>query len=704
MWSRNIKQRFNLETSDEITDVSLWNEDSYIISTTSGKIFRDCLSNSSKEPFLYQFSLKTIYAVAAICNDRIYIHDNFLKVLLEYSPEEMLESHMINHQYEEAYEFAVKFNLNTDDVMKAKWEDSIELNNWDISILDRIKDRKWVLEQCKHPPFPNSYTLIKKMINYGLSLSNHISAKAIEDELEHMFEKLESSSSSPSTQVTISVMEFYMYRVQFLRRLDLLCTFEAIHMNETLKNDSGLGLGKRFADFLKTSLIDFAISQADDGFFSNLKILFTRHGSKLLPYRLSLLQRLPLTISPFDTEAILPSLQKWYEIPWRKSDWAEAKDLVEFVSLIQENDMNTRLERTSYPASLEETKEWYINRIDRLINETGQIAFARSLCEIASSKGIDLGGLTLNLGLLECARKNIEYQAISLTDLHKIPPEKILHLVILSCDLENTSFLLSNILYPYLMASNTRNSYIKELQEGLLELCLKDLKFLHLILSVGFTNPSFVDFLSIPFLIQKCAYRGDTMFDLDFWQQIVDDFDKYETSTTSEGWREEDWSLEIEDCHSSLDNFKDVLQDLSDYVKIAVFLKSHGIFWNLSQIQQLNTGNSRPLLSKILRQSKLLLNANEQTWNNSLHSILHFVRQGLFNQVSENSVYTEYVVYAFSQAKFQFVQQIFFPKSGVCPLSSENIELLSLNAAVEYFDNDQEGDRSKGLMKLSRTW
>jgi hypothetical protein len=67
-------------------------------------------------------------------------------------------------------------------------------------------------------------------------------------------------------------------------------------------------------------------------------------------------------------------------------------------------------------------------------------------------------------------------------------------------------------------------------------------------------------------------------------------------------------------------------------------------------------------------------------------------------------VYTEYVVYAFSQAKFQFVQQIFFPKSGVCPLSSENIELLSLNAAVEYFDNDQEGDRSKGLMKLSRTW
>lgn len=53
--------------------------------------------------------------------------------------------------------------------------------------------------------------------------------------------------------------------------------------------------------------------------------------------------------------------------------------------------------------------------------------------------------------------------------------------------------------------------------------------------------------------------------------------------------------------------------------------------------------------------------------------------------------------------EFQFVQSIFYPKNGESVLSQSTIETLVLNAAIDFFDNDQEGDQNTGLMKLSRT-
>ncbi|CAG8539491.1 9441_t:CDS:2 [Ambispora leptoticha] len=339
-------------------------------------------------------------------------------------PEDLLKRKIRALEYDDALVIAETYNLNTDPIYQARWRDA-EISETAIhEYLDKINDRKWVLESCLER-IPDFREPAEMLLNYALKMSD-----ILETMLDSSMSSLSISTkynpkvlaktlrekpldSDPWVEEMLKAMNFsehYLnicrYRYYALKYLDRLRTFNdimKIKRNENSKSkeiaieeDTALN----FADYALTFADDYGLFRDDsiaaqamdfatDEFFGGLQILFTRHGPETLPYRFDILEQIPETSDPDAYENLLPKVKNsyneednsleclWDEKPWREPDWVEnpvLKSLILRQDELEEWDFEEiGLKKVPYPASSSHITNWYYNRAHKIDRMSGQV-------------------------------------------------------------------------------------------------------------------------------------------------------------------------------------------------------------------------------------------------------------------------------------------------------------------------------------------
>jgi len=113
--------------------------------------------------------------------------------------------------------------------------------------------------------------------------------------------------------------------------------------------------------------------------------------------------------------------------------------------------------------------------------------------------------------------------------------------------------------------------------------------------------------------------------------------------------------------------------------------------------------NGKNFIARLLRKSEILSSGDDSKWQNTLDTMLRLQNDDLFSSLTLLDIYTEMVAIALAQARFPFAQSIFYPRSGTSPFSVSSMETLVMNAAQDFFDNDEQGNRNHGFLRQSRT-
>ncbi|KAJ3297076.1 hypothetical protein HK104_000885 [Borealophlyctis nickersoniae] len=349
-----------------------------------------------------------------------------LMCLLKTTPLEAMRRKIALGDYTTALELAAKFDLDKDEVYKAQWL-QIDVSEATIrDFLGKIRDRQWVLHQCLDR-IPPSGKAAKLLLQYGLKQTNFLTLRDVEAEIEAVLEQLSgneadvgnsreslvSNATQPEGAVQPSTMDLCLFRIQFLKYLDRLDTHEAIYAGTQFGSggpefgDQPTAFAEHFAWFRDADLVAQAVDFAIDENLAALEQLFTRHGSDVLPCRLSILSHLPETADPTSYKHLLPRIDQktgneapWVVIPWRKPDWTKSDTVLEFVGLIDDEDHSVLgvpqplpgIERRDYPASASVISKWYATRSREIEARSGQIDFALDLVRLGMHNGVK--GLT----------------------------------------------------------------------------------------------------------------------------------------------------------------------------------------------------------------------------------------------------------------------------------------------------------------------
>ena len=642
-WSRS-SARYNLDKHDCIIDFDLLNDSSFVLATSQGKLIKDSVSVDTF--FVYPLALGTIYAVSAASDDRIFIHDNNLKCLLAVTPEEMLDYHIGANEFDLALEVARKYTLDTDYVLKSEWNFSLDINHWEISILSKVQDRKWVLETCLKT-FPNSIATIKQMYTFGLSLTSHLNSSIIESEVEMMLENMEDVTGKSNG---LTSLDLYLYRIQFLERMDRLSTFESLFMGSILSGSS-FDISHEFQKFISTSLLDFAKEKAKECHFEALDLLLTRHGSLLLPHHESILDNIPVIIDPVSYSSLLPSKSAFKCTPWRKDDWSESKNLLEFAAMI--HDSISYLEPYAADTNvLESNLEWFKKRIFE-IESAGQTLFAFNLCKFAVTAGyIELASTSQNLLLMSALTDIDAKKYCDLHEFERIPKTECIDEIILHSSSSNIVGTLTDLVFPYWISSELGN---EKLEECLLRKLQNDPDCFVQVLQALVQCDSDKINISIETIVKSFSYALD--FDAATrvpWSDVIAELSKKPNQRIQEpeGWGDnfDDFDVDMDVVDSEIPSY---IARLQTQVEFFNFLATHGHKLDLGQVQKLEFADKGKLfLSKLLRQSTILLDAQstDNDWNMFLDNTRYFLDRKMINQVTETDLYTEMILFALGEA------------------------------------------------------
>lgn len=157
----------------------------------------------------------------------------------------------------------------------------------------------------------------------------------------------------------------------------------------------------RLADFLETPLRDLAFQAAAAGEIDVLRTLFNRHARDLNPFRLEILETIPLFTDVVEYTDLLPKYDTRQDLeidqqgrPWRLEDpeWQSEPKVKKLLGL----------EVPEWTASsARELAEWYKARVEEMDEATGQIDNALSLVQYGAAQGLPgLDALGEELSLL----------------------------------------------------------------------------------------------------------------------------------------------------------------------------------------------------------------------------------------------------------------------------------------------------------------
>ncbi|XP_042740699.1 neuroblastoma-amplified sequence isoform X2 [Lagopus leucura] len=362
------------------------------------------------------------------------ITKNFRLVSLRSTtPEELYQRKIDNEEYEEALSLAQAYGLDSDLVYQRQWRKSA-VNVASIQdYLSKIKKRAWVLHECLER-VPENVDAAKKLLQYGLKGTDLEALVAIgkgedggrfilpgeadvgipyenflspDEETDAKTEKearkhQELLLSLNFSKLTLEQKELCRSRLKLLTYLDRLETYEEIlggpHSAEQHYD------GEFFKKFRNQNIVLSARTYARESNVRALEILFTFHGSALLPHRQAILSNFPETTSPHEYAFLLPEAS--YEqgtlkiIPWneqkhREEDWCEKADCRTIVERTLQDESEFLYEsqpellkyRTT-ELSVELVTDWYLSRAQEIEKYAMQVDCALSLVRLGMERNI----------------------------------------------------------------------------------------------------------------------------------------------------------------------------------------------------------------------------------------------------------------------------------------------------------------------------
>ncbi|KAG9494612.1 hypothetical protein GDO78_002120 [Eleutherodactylus coqui] len=384
----------------------------------------------------------------------------------------------IDHEeYGEALSLAQAYGLDTDLVYQRQWRKSAVNIATIQDYLSKIKKRSWVLHECLER-VPENVDAAKELLMFGLKgtdLEALVSIGNGEDggrfilpgdvdiddvPYEDFLTPEEEATSRKEREIqrrkkllqrvdfdslTLEQKELCRCRLKLLTYLDRLSTYEEILGGPQAAE-------KRYdADFFKKfrnqNIVLSARTYARESNVQALDLLFTFHGSDLLPHRLAILSNFPETTPPHKYAILLPEasfeagelkIVAWNEQEHRDKDWCEEPrcklqvepskpDLAEF---LYEEQPELLLYRSDC-LSIDIVKNWYWKRAEEIENYARQVDGALSLVRLGKEKSIPgLERLCDDLVTLE----TLVYEAncdvsLNLKDLHEIKDMEKLRLL-----------------------------------------------------------------------------------------------------------------------------------------------------------------------------------------------------------------------------------------------------------------------------------
>ncbi|XP_050807603.1 NBAS subunit of NRZ tethering complex [Gopherus flavomarginatus] len=350
------------------------------------------------------------------------------------TPEELYQRKIDNEEYGEALSLAQAYGLDSDLVYQRQWRKST-VNIASIQdYLSKIKKRSWVLHECLER-VPENVDAAKELLQYGLKgtdlealiaigkgeddgrfiLSGEVDIDEIPyeqflspgEEAENRKERearkhQELLLSVNFSKLTLEQKELCRSRLKLLSYLDRLATYEEIlggpHAAEQRYD------AEFFKKFRNQNIVLSARTYARESNVRALEILFTYHGSDLLPHRLAILSNFPETTSPHEYSFLLPEaccrrdvlmILPWNEQKHREEDWCENPQCkMIFEPVLQDEDeflYEAHPELLKYRTtklSIDLVSDWYWNRAQEIENYAMQVDCALSLVRLGMERKI----------------------------------------------------------------------------------------------------------------------------------------------------------------------------------------------------------------------------------------------------------------------------------------------------------------------------
>ncbi|NXY05652.1 NBAS protein, partial [Pteruthius melanotis] len=362
------------------------------------------------------------------------ITKNFRLVSLRSTtPEELYQRKIDNEEYGEALSLAQTYGLDSDLVYQRQWRKSA-VNVASIQdYLSKIKKRAWVLHECLER-VPENADAAKKLLQYGLKGTDLEALVAIgkgedggrfilpgEVDIEIPYEDFLSPDEEVDTRkekeakkrqelllsvnfskLTLEQKELCRSRLKLLTYLDRLETYEEIlggpHAAEQHYD------GEFFKKFRNQNIVLSARTYARESNVRALEILFTFHGSTLLPHRQAILSNFPETTSPHEYALLLPEacykkgtlkIIPWNEQKHREEDWCEKPECRMIIepSLQDEGQFLYEMQpellkyRTT-DLSVDLITDWYLSRAQEIEEYAMQVDCALSLVRLGMERNI----------------------------------------------------------------------------------------------------------------------------------------------------------------------------------------------------------------------------------------------------------------------------------------------------------------------------
>ena len=249
-----------------------------------------------------------------------------LLYMRETNPKDLFWHHIRSQQYDDALELAAMHDLDTDEVYKARWLESIVTLETIQEYLDPIHDFEWKLNYCL-TRITDSDETQRLVYEYGISMTN-ILPELLDDDVP--VGGLDTNWNERLKDVELSEVHMNMifYRIQYLQLQDRLNSFVTIHEQDSPSLLHGPPFTKSFGSFRDVVLAEQAVEYARLAKFGALDILTRNHHADVYPYRFAVLDNLCEIASPRAYETFLPIVQAGHEIlppikAVRKMDWAE---------------------------------------------------------------------------------------------------------------------------------------------------------------------------------------------------------------------------------------------------------------------------------------------------------------------------------------------------------------------------------------------
>uniref|UniRef100_U3FS09 Neuroblastoma-amplified sequence n=1 Tax=Callithrix jacchus TaxID=9483 RepID=U3FS09_CALJA len=447
------------------------------------------------------------------------------------TPEELYQRKIESEEYEEALALAHTYGLDTDLVYQRQWRKSAvniaSIQNY----LSKIKKRSWVLHECLER-VPENVDAAKELLQYGLKGTDLEALLAIgkgaddgrftlpgETDIDNIpYEELSPPVEEPAknkkekefkkrqellklvnfSKLTLEQKELCRCRRKLLTYLDRLATYEEIlgvpHASEHRYD------AEFFKKFRNQNIVLSARTYAQESNVQALEILFTYHGSDLLPHRLAILSNFPETTSPHEYSVLLPEacfngdslmIIPWHEHKHRAKDWCEElacrmvvepslQDESEFLYAAQPELLRFRTTQLT----VEKVMDWYQTRAEEIEHYSLQVDCALSLIRLGMERNIPgLLGICDNLVTLE----TLVYEAgcdltLTLKELQQMKDIDKLRLLMNSCSEDKYVTSAYQWMVPFLhrcekqspgVANELLKEYLVTLAKGDLKLPLK---------------------------------------------------------------------------------------------------------------------------------------------------------------------------------------------------------------------------------------